>query len=241
MATPSPAWPFASAEAGPPPLPAPASLTGSNKSLGNQAPKKPPPAGTAATSLPGAAVDSESEWLAPVYTAPNPRWTPEARASWLSARTDERGGAVVQPSTVDAGAATAELVLDRLAQDGAVIISGLVSPAVCAEVVAQIAAGGAQRGDGCLALASTAAHELLAHPLVSEVCDAVLACQALRMPEAELSERLVLGGSFTSQRPLRQLAWEIDYARCDGVNEIGLFAPFIHRNDPFTKTGSGQT
>ena len=27
---------------------------------------------------------------------------------------------------------------------------------------------------------------------------------------------MVLGGSFTSQRPLRQLAWELDYARCDG-------------------------
>lgn len=38
------------------------------------------------------------------------------------------------------------------------------------------------------------------------------------MPESELTEaHMVLGGSFTSQRPLRQLAWELDYARCDGT------------------------
>ena len=58
---------------------------------------------------------------------------------------------------------------------------------------------------------------LLAHPLVMDVCDAVLACQALRMPPAELRARLVVGGSFTSQRPLRQFSWELDYARCDGA------------------------
>ena len=33
---------------------------------------------------------------------------------------------------------------------------------------------------------------------------ALQACQALQMPAAALAEKLVLGGSFTSQRPLRQ-------------------------------------
>lgn len=131
------------------------------------------------------------------------------------------------PTTIDGAMATAELVLDRLAHDRAVVVTNLVPPNVCMTVAAQRSS--AAREDGCLALASFASHALLAHPLVVEVCDAVLGCQALRMPESELSDkRVVLGGSFTSQRPLRQLAWELDYARCDGnVHRASNPAPAV--------------
>lgn len=121
------------------------------------------------------------------------------------------------PTKIDAQSATPELVLDHLARDGAVIVECLAPPSVCTEVMMQ-KSDSSNRSNDCLALVSEAAHALLAHPLVVQVCDAVLSCQALRMSESELSKkRMVLGGSFTSQRPLRQLPWEIDYARCDGA------------------------
>ena len=75
--------------------------------------------------------------LAPVYTSQNPRWTAEMRAAWVNAAMTRRRGVLVEPTTVEAEVATAELVLDRLARDGAVIIARLVLPSVCAEVLAQ--------------------------------------------------------------------------------------------------------
>ena len=110
--------------------------------------------------------------------------------------------------------ATAEEVLDALARDGAVVITGLAAPELCAAVAAQAAA---RPASGRLVTGCEASHELLAHPLVMEVCDAALGCQALRMEAAELQSRLALPGNFTSQRPLRQLPWELDFARADGV------------------------
>ena len=234
---PSMAWPFVGAEDGPPPLPAPVSASASAKSLGVQRKQQPPVTpqlehyagastskqtptlqATEEADSADAGAGPRSNWsLAPVFTPPSPRWAPETRKGWLGLAAAAEHTPAAPPSVIGAAAATPELVLERLARDGAVVVTGLAPPAVCAAVNTARGNTMPQRPDGCLALASAASHELLAHPLVMSVCNAVLACQALRMPEEELCDRMVLSGSFTSQRPLQQLAWELDYARCDGA------------------------
>jgi hypothetical protein len=59
-----------------------------------------------------------------------------------------------------AEAATAERVLERLARDGSVLITGAATPGLCRAVAAQLAAS-APLADASLAVASPAAHGLV--------------------------------------------------------------------------------
>ncbi len=157
---------------------------------------------------------------APVYTAPNERWSPHL-AAWQAARTRSASTVGSKPrsgvcSTVKLARddAQAEQVLSVLAKDGVVQVEGLVAPKLCATVAAQVAG---IRGTDSVALVSAASHNLLAHEVIMQICDAVLGCQSMRMMPPELAERMCLPGNFTGQRQLMQMPWELNYVRADGM------------------------
>ena len=143
---------------------------------------------------------------APNYNPPTERWQCWRRDSqkMREKRVFEREDSTQPPVVrVLPGDSSAEAVLDVLASDGAVVVRTRPQRGLLCEAAATAALpSGKQCGHSAALLAALGPEQstgLLAEPLIMEVCDAVLASQALRMDADELARRVV--GACASRFP----------------------------------------
>eukprot|EP01043_Picozoa_sp_COSAG02_P074721 COSAG02_NODE_15087_length_1205_cov_1.326401_1_plen_311_part_10 len=163
-------------------------------------------------------VDLPNQNMAPNYNPPTERWQRwRAQNDACVAGAEDEGASRAQRTTAvrevpdDAGT---EAVLDALATDRAVVVRTRLRHSLCEAAATVPHDHHAQTATLISTLGPKSSSELLAEPLVMEVCDAVLCSQALRMGAGELAERVVVPpGNFTANRPILQLPWELDYVQ----------------------------
>ena len=132
---------------------------------------------------------------APNYNPPTERWQRWRRDSQKMGEKGEKEGQPPRAVRVLPGDSSAEAVLDALASDRAVVVRTRPQRGLLCEAAAAAALPGGQQAAHSAVLIGTLGPEqsaaLLAEPLIMEVCDAVLASQALRMDADELARRVV--------------------------------------------------